>query len=102
MDKPIYQVMKVFDSQWDPGMPEDVKKAFFDCYSDPPVCNDVYVEWTVQKDGCMPDSNGEWEGKDKLIANHKLVDDWLIANGAEPRSESSPYDGETVLIQHWW
>lgn len=102
MDKPIYKMMKVFDSQWDPGMPEDVKDAFFDCYRDSSVGNDSYVEWTIQKDGCTSDSKSEWEGKEKLIKNHKLVDDWLISNGAESRNESSLYNGETVLIKHWW
>jgi hypothetical protein len=89
-----YQTMKVFDCQWDPGMPKDVKKAFFEITE---TGNDVYVSWTVQADGSYSDDD-----TDEITKNLKLVDNWLIENGAEGRSEQSPYDGETVLIKHWW
>lgn len=90
MGKPIYKTMKVFDCQWDPGMPEDVKEAFFEFYE---CGNDAYVTWTVQEDSI--ESNSEWAAK------KSLVDNWLITNGAEPRQEGT-YNGETVLIKHWW
>lgn len=90
MEKPIYKVMKVFDCQWDPGMPKDVKKAFFDLNE---CGNNVYVRWQIASD--IYEEGDEWSIK------RKLVDDWLIANGAEgPKDEHS--SGETVLIKHWW
>lgn len=88
MFKTIYKIMKVFDSQLNPGMPKKVKDAFFDCYMDEQMSNDSFVEWTIQQDGLTS------EFKDEVIKNHKLVNDWLIANGAE--------NGEKVLIKYWW
>jgi len=96
MNKPIYKIMKVFDSQWDPGMPKDVKNAFFDLHRDMGVGNDTFVDWTVQWDDSDYDADNEWAAK------RRLVDDWLIANGAVGRTKESPYEGETVLIKHWW
>lgn len=93
--EPIFKTMKVFDCQWDPGMPEDVKRAFFDLHSDPRVGNDVFVEWTVHWDDTGYDDDDEWASK------RRLVDAWLIANGAADRAEGK-YNGETVLIKHWW
>lgn len=91
----IFKLMKVFDCQWGPGMPEDVKDAFFDLHRDPSVGNDVFVEWTVHEDDADYDDDNEW------AARRRLVDSWLIANGAKDRLESE-YNGETVLIKHWW
>ena len=82
--------MKVFDCQWDPGMPEDVKKAFFSFYE---CGNDTYVEWIVHED------DSTYVEEENL--SRRLVDAWLIANGAEDRKEGK-YNGETVLIKHWW
>lgn len=93
--KPIYKTVKVFDCQWDPGMPDDVKEAFFDFHRDPFVGNDVYVDWTVHEDDTGYDDDNEWAIK------RRLVDSWLLANGAEGRKEGE-YHGETVLIKHWW
>jgi hypothetical protein len=87
-----YKIMKVFDSQWNPGMPDDVKAAFFSFYE---CGNDVLVYWTVQEDDSSYDSDDEFSIK------RRLVDNWLIKNGAEPRQEGK-YNGETVLIKHWW
>jgi hypothetical protein len=95
MDKPIYRVMKVFDSQWYPGMPKDVKEAFFDLFRDRCTGNDVYVEWTVHDDDSEYDPDNEWGAK------KRLVDNWLIANGAEDRQEGK-FNGETIIIKHWW
>jgi len=92
--KPIYKTMKVFDSQWDPGMPKDVKKAFFDHFRDTGTGNDVYVTWAIQ-DEVFKDENSEW------ALNKKKVDDWLIANGADAAKDDKS-EGETVLIKHWW
>lgn len=90
MSKPIYQTMKVFDCQWDPGMPDDVKKAFFSFCE---CGNDVYVSWTVE-------TSGTNDSGDDYNADHKLVDQWLIDNGAE--AGAADRCGETVLIKHWW
>lgn len=84
---PIYKMMKVFDCQWDPGMPDDVKKAFFDSQFDT-CCNDVYVAWDVE----LGDS--DYDSPDEIQSKRRLVDQWLIDNGAN--------SGETVLIKHWW
>jgi hypothetical protein len=98
----IYRTMKVFDCQWDPGMPEDVKDAFFKIFDE--AGNDVYVEYEIANERFstaekpipgLADENSEW------ALRKKLLDDWLIANGAEgPKSDDS--SGETVLIKHWW
>ena len=88
-----YKLMKVFNCQWDPGMPDDVKDAFFSFYE---CGNDVYVTWTVQDDDTGYDDN------DPRSVSRRLVDDWLIDNGAVGRTPESPYHGETVLIKHWW
>jgi len=93
-----YQTMKVFDCQWDPGMPEDVRRVFFKLTE---VGNDVYVSWTVQEDGSCDDIDGD-DDFAEYVKNRKIVDTWLIENGAERRSEKSPYNGETVIIKHWW
>jgi hypothetical protein len=90
MSEPIYKTMKVFDCQWNPGMPENVKKAFFDIFADR-ACNDVYVSYTIAESVWGGD-----EGQD-----YKLLDKWLIENGAEGLINDN-VSGETVLIQHWW
>jgi len=82
--------MKVFDCQ--SGMSDEVKKAFFSFYE---CGNDVYVTWTVQED------DTEYDGDDEFAVNRRLVDAWLMENGAEGRAEDK-YNGETVLINHWW
>jgi hypothetical protein len=89
-NKPIYNVMKVFDCQWDPGMPEDVKDAFFKFVRETSDAgNDIYINWEINCDV-----------SDELLSLQKKVDDWLIANGTSPGSEGE--EGETVLIHHWW
>ena len=95
MSDKIYKIMKVFDSQWGPGMPENIKEAFFDIYRDRHTGNDVFVKWIVHEDDTEYDDDSEWNAK------RRLVDSWLIANGAGDRKEGA-YNGETVLIKHWW
>lgn len=90
--KPIYKTMKVFDCQWNPGMPEDVRAAFFSFYE---CGNDAYVTWTVQE------GDTEYDSDTESSVNRRLVDKWLIENGAEPRQDGK-FNGETVLINHWW
>jgi hypothetical protein len=91
-EKKAFKTMKVFDCQWDPGMPDDVRKAFFSYYE---CGNDVYVEWTVHEERFEADDNSEH------AVNKKKIDDWLIEHGANPaKNENS--EGETVLIKHWW
>lgn len=90
--KAAYKVMKVFDCQWDPGMPEDVKKAFFSFYEN--VGNECYVSWTINGDRLYNDN-------DEFALNRMKVDVWLISNGAEP-AKSADEEGETVLIKYWW
>jgi len=95
MSNKNYKMMKVFDCQWDPGMPEDVKEAFFLIKSSGnPVGNDVYVTWDIQSER-FEDENDEW------AINKKKVDNWLIENGADP-APNNKSSGETVLIKHWW
>ncbi len=91
MSKKNYEVMKVFDCQWDPGMPDDVKEAFFSFYE---CGNDTYVQWSIH-DEKFEDENS------KRALNKKKVDAWLIANGANPPPHDDE-EGETVLIKHWW
>lgn len=91
-EKKAFKTMKVFDCQWDPGMPEDIRRAFFSYYE---CGNDVYVEWTVHEERFEADDNSEH------AVNKKKIDDWLIEHGANPaKNENS--EGETVLIKHWW
>ena len=100
--KPIYRTMKVFDCQWDPGMPDDVKDAFFEIYEH--AGTDVFVEHEIANErfstaenpiAGLADENSEWAQR-KI-----LLDKWLIENGAEgPKDDDS--SGETVLIKHWW
>lgn len=99
MSNSVYKIMKVFDCQWDPGMPEDVKKAFFDFaeWGHPTAHNDVYIKWTVERDYDQYDNPEDEQGQ-----NLRLVDKWLMENGAQGRSELEKYEGETVLIKHWW
>lgn len=93
MSNPIYKTMKVFDCQRNPGMPDDVKKAFFDIHRDRCTSNDVCVEWTVETSG-INDPGTDY------AARYKLVDQWLIDNGAG--AGSADRCGETVIIKHWW
>jgi|WetSurMetagenome_2_1015567.scaffolds.fasta_scaffold615964_2 hypothetical protein len=88
-----YKMMKVFDCQWNPGMPKDVKESFFRIFEDN-RSNDVVVEYTIHGEN-FEDEDDEW------AQDHKKLDAWLIENGAMP----APHDdeeGETVLIKHWW
>ena len=84
--------MKVFDCQ---EMPNNIKTAFFSFYEDPSIQNDVYVSWTVQEDDINYNDDNEFAIK------RRLIDDYLIENGADQRKDSE-YNGETVLINHWW
>jgi len=76
----FYKVKKVFVCQT--GMPGKVKKDFFDCNEYLSPGNDTYVDWIVQ------------DQEKNNVEERKLVDDWLIANGA--------VSGEIVIIKHWW
>lgn len=100
MSNKIYKTMKVFDCQWDPGMPDDVKKAFFSFYE---CGNDVFVEWTIQDERFSTKENpipGLADENSEHALNKKKVDAWLIAHGAKPGKID--HEGETVLIKHWW
>lgn len=90
--------MKVFDSQGEGlnKMPDDVKRAFFDYYKDSPFGNDCYVEWEVQWDDM------DYEADDELSVKRRLIDNWLIDNGAVGRYANDGFKGEMVLIKHWW
>lgn len=93
-ESPIYRIMKVFDCQWDPGMPKDVKEGFFRIFKG--RGNDIFVEYAINNERFDPeDEDSEW-AQDK-----KRLDAWLLSNGAEsPKDEDS--EGEEVLIKHWW
>lgn len=84
-----YKFMKVFDCHR--GMPEDVRESFFDIYRNygNGIGNDCFVEYTINGDGVGDDED------------HQKLDAWLIANGAEDR-KLGQYNGETVIIKHWW
>ena len=77
-----FKMMKVFDCQFNPGMPADVKEAFFSFYE---CGNDVCVLWTIEK---IPNEDAVELAKEGMVSN------WLIENGA--------CEDETVLIKHWW
>lgn len=82
-----YKTRKVFDCQWDPGMPDDVMRSFRRIFEGTP--NDVVVEYTVNGEVfSKKDENSEW-AQDK-----RKLDAWLIKNGAK--------NLEDVLIKHWW
>lgn len=86
--------MKVFDCQWNPGMPSDVYDAFRRIFEG--TQNDVIVGYTVQDERFEKgEEESEWaQDKNKLDA-------WLIANGAQA-APSDDDSGEDVLIKHWW
>lgn len=77
-----YKTLKVFDCQ---DMPRELCYAFLKLWDN--KCNDVYVNWEV----------GEYfvgTGEDTLDSTGRLVDVWLLENGAA--------DQERVLINYWW
>ena len=80
-----YRTMKVFDCQ---DMPEALRYKFLDLWDD--KGNDSSVEWTVRGD--------IYEGDDDV---NKLIDDWLIENGAE-FTKTEHTSGEEVIIKYWW
>lgn len=87
--------MKVFDCQWNPGMPEDVKESFFRIFRERCISNDVLVEHSVNDEVFLPeDEETEW------CQDKKRLNAWLIENGADPGGPG--VSGETVLIKHWW
>ena len=73
-----FQVMKVFDCQ---DMPEELRNKFVRIWDN--KCNDVYVHWHV--------ADSIYDEDDDPC---KLVDEWLLANGAK--------EFEQVLIKYWW
>jgi len=97
--KKKFQLMKVFDCQ---DMPGKIKESFFRIFDD--QGNDVYVtyqiagerfKYTLPNGVEVDEEDSEW-AKDK-----KVLDAWLIKNGASaPKSKDS--SGEEVLINHWW
>ncbi len=99
--KKTFKTMKVFDCQWDPGMPEDVKKAFFSFYE---CGNDVFVTWTVHDERFSTKESPERylaDENSEHAQNKMKVDNWLIQHGANP-AKNKGSEGETVLIKHWW
>lgn len=69
-----FQLKKVFDCQ---AMPEDLRSLFFEHERKGlGRGNDVYIDWYIND------------------STDKLIDAWLLAQGAEP--------DEHVLIRHWW
>ena len=82
-----YRTMKVFDCQ--DQMDDDVKKALFRIYDH--TGNDCFIDYTI--------ADSVWEEDEGH--DYKLLDKWLIENGAEgPREDGEV--GETVLIKFWW
>ena len=78
---------KVFDCQ---DMPEDLRKIFFDMFENG---NDSYVNWGIQ--------DSIWDEGDSHGENVKLLDKWLVENGASP-APAEHTAGEEVLIKYWW
>ena len=93
--KPIYQVMKVFGCQWDPGMPEDVKRSFFRIFDTCPG-NDVFVSYEIG-DTKISEEDKKCQWAQDIIR----LDKWLTDNGAKGPIDDH-HSGETVLIKHWW
>lgn len=94
--------MKIFDCQWDPGMPDDIKRVFFSFF--PETRNDSYVEWTIQDERFSSAENSIpycADENSEHALNKKKIDAWLIEHGANP-AENENSEGETVLIKHWW
>jgi len=83
-----YKTLKVFDCQ---DMPEDVRKTFFDLVEGG---NDCYIDWDIANEGWTHEG----------IVGARIIDNWLIANGADGPSSSPDGDvpGEYVLIRCWW
>lgn len=75
-----YKTLKIFDCQ---DMPKEVKQHFFEIYRYSGVGNYCYVDYNV--------ADSIW-GEDEGYS-YKLVDEWLIENGAEKT--------ESVIIKHW-
>jgi len=101
MSTKSFKTMKVFDCQWDPGMPDDVKEAFFSFYEKE---NDVIVEWTIHDERFSTKENPDrklYDEHSEHALNKKKVDAWLIEHGAKP-APNEDSEGETVLIKHWW
>lgn len=76
-------MLKVFDCQ---EMPDNVRHKMFDhCQQG----NDCYVGWWPQSPTYVEDDGSIAPNED-----YTIVDEWLLANGAEV--------DERVLINHWW
>ena len=89
----MFRTLKVFDCQ---EMPPDVKAAYFEHYEAALIqsYNGSYLEWGIA-DEVFENENDAW------ALRKKMVDAWLIANGAiGPATEDD--DGEEVLIRFWW
>lgn len=80
----MYEMIKVFDCQ---QMPDDVRNKFFEQTDGPG--NDCYISWwpTAQQ---YQEDDGTWQDH----PDHTIVDNWLVAYGAEVN--------EKVIIKHWW
>lgn len=87
-------LMKVYDPYSEPKMPEDVKNALFAINTD--AKNDSYVSHVLDYlDGPdHKDDDGVSDYEKYFLLQTKILNDWLIANGAEL--------GETVIISFWW
>lgn len=81
--------MKVFDCQ--EGMPENIKRVFFELYND--TGNDCYVEREVMPETYLDEADDGTE-TEVPCGEHTILDVWLLENGARV--------GEYVLISHWW
>lgn len=85
----MYKTMKVFDCQ--EGMPENVKKVFFELHSD--RGNNCYIKQEVMPETYLDEADN---GAETVVAcdDYTILDAWLLENGANV--------GEYVLINHWW
>lgn len=84
----MFKTMKVFDCQ---DMPDDVRKAFFELFSGR-ASNGCFVEMSI--DHSTPEAT---------LPEDQIVQDWLVANGAEKDQLGRPdWAGEDVLVRHWW
>jgi len=81
-------MMPVYDCQ---KMPDKVRQAFYELTES--AGNDCYVSHFIG-DALEEEKNDPGSHDKKVIEQYKVLEEWLIANGATI--------GEHVLINHWW
>jgi len=81
-------MMPTYDCQ---KMPEKIKQAFYSLTDN--YGNDCYVSHWVG-DALKEEADDPGSYEEDILKKYRLVEDWLIKNGA--------IVGEEVIINHWW